>query len=149
MICDKIENLKSYIPINAHFKTVCDFIESHDLAELPEGRIDLDGGVFVNISEYEPYPAPDKWEAHRRYADLQIVIKGDERMDGAASEMASGSAGYHEDDDYEIFDCCKGYYATVWATEGTFAYFAPCDAHRPGLHYKSDSVKKAVFKIPV
>ncbi len=149
MLCDKIDNLKSYITYNAHFKTVCDFIEVNDLTTLPEGRIDLEGGVFVNISEYTPYPAPDKWEAHKKYADLQVIIAGDERMDGAAVEMASGSAGYHEDDDYEIFDCCGGYYATVWATAGTFAYFAPCDAHRPGLHYKADKVKKAVFKIPV
>ena len=70
-------------------------------------------------------------------------------MDGASIEMVSGGSGYNEEDDFELFDCCGGYYATIWATAGTFAYFAPCDAHRPGLHYKADSVKKAVFKIPV
>ena len=149
MFCDKLSNLKSYSGVCPAIKTVCDFIEKNDLSALPAGRTELSDGVFVNISEYEPYPSPDKWEAHRRYADLQVVISGDERMDGASIEMVSGGSGYDETGDYELFDCCGGYYATIWATEGTFAYFAPCDAHRPGLHYKADRVKKAVFKIPV
>ena len=77
MFCDKLSNLKSYSGVCPAIKTVCDFIEKNDLSALPAGRIELSDGAFVNISEYEPYPSPDKWEAHRRYADLQVVISGD------------------------------------------------------------------------
>ncbi len=149
MITDKITNLGSYASYNEKFNTVVDFLEKNDLADLPCGRIDLEDGIFLNISEYTPYAAGDKWEAHKRYADLQVVVAGDECMDGAALADCIGAGEYHEEDDYMFYDKCVGSIATVKAVAGTFAYFAPTDPHRPGIKYTSDTVKKAVFKIPV
>ena len=149
MISDKITMLRSYVSFNEKFAIVADFLEKNDLEKLPEGRIDLEGGVFLNISEYEPYAMGDKWEAHKRYADLQIVVLGDECMDGAALCDCVGAGGYFEEDDYMFYDKCEGSITTVKAKAGTFAYFAPTDPHRPGIRCTSPRVKKAVFKIPV
>lgn len=150
MICDKISMLRSYAAYNEKFAIVADYLENNDLAALPEGRIDLEGGVFLNVGGYyEPYAAGDKWEAHRRYADLQIVVDGDECMDCAALCDCTGEGEYHEEDDYLFYDMCEGSITTIKAYPGTFAYFAPTDPHRPGIRYKADKVKKAVFKIPV
>jgi len=149
MITDKLSLLRSYASYNEKFNVVCDFLEKNDLESLPMGRTDLEDGIFVNVSEYEPYAAGDKWEAHKRYADLQVVVSGDECMDGAALCACIGAGEYHEEDDYMFYDKCIGSIATVKAVAGTFAYFAPTDPHRPGIRYTSDKVKKAVFKIPV
>ena len=139
MITDKITNLRSYASYNEKFNIVADFLEKNTLAD----------GIFLNISEYTPYAAGDKWEAHKRYADLQIVVAGDECMDGAALCDCTGAGQYFEEDDYMFYDKCEGSIATVKAVAGTFAYFAPTDPHRPGIKYTSETVKKAVFKIPV
>lgn len=149
MITDKIDLLRSYSAYNESFNVVADFLDKNPLDTLPMGRTDLEGGIFVNVSEYKPYAAGDKWEAHKKYADLQVVVCGDECMDGAALCDCVGAGEYFEDDDYMFYDKCTGSYATVKALAGTFAYFAPTDPHRPGIRYQSDKVKKAVFKIPV
>lgn len=149
MITDKIENLRNYAKIDPAFTKIADWLDGNDMAELPTGSIEIGDGIILNLSEYEPYPTPDKWEAHLKYADLQVVVRGNERMDSAPVSNGEGGEGYHDDDDYELYKSCGDTYTSIFGTEGIFAYFAPCDAHRPGLKYKADKVKKAVFKIPV
>lgn len=149
MIYDKNENLRKYAAVYPGLGVIADFLETHDLASLPLGRIDLSDGVFLNMQEYEPYPAPDKWEAHRKYADLHIMVEGDERMDGAPISDAVGGNGYSEEYDFELFDSCADTFATVYGTPGVFVWFGTEDAHRPGLRLNTPKVKKAVFKIPV
>ncbi|MBQ8915148.1 MAG: YhcH/YjgK/YiaL family protein [Clostridia bacterium] len=150
MICDKLEMLKSYAQYNEKFSIVADFIENHDIASLAPGRYDLEGGVFLNVGEaYEPYAAGDKWEAHKRYADLQIVLEGDECMDSAALSDCTGAGEYFEEDDYMFYDKCEGSITKTYAYPGTFAYFAPTDPHRPGIRWQAAKVRKAVFKIPI
>lgn len=150
MICDKISMLRSYASYNPLFNIVSDFLDNNDLSALPVGKIELEGGIFLNIGDYyEPYAAGDKWEAHRRYADLQIVVDGNECMDSAALSDCIGEGEYFEEDDYLFYDKCNGSITTTKAFPGTFAYFAPTDPHRPGIKLEADKVKKAVFKIPV
>lgn len=149
MITDKLTQLRSYSSYNESFNIVADFLEKNPIDTLPEGRTDLEGGIFCNVSSYEPYAAGDKWEAHKRYADLQIVCEGDECMDSAALCDCIGPGEYFEDDDYMFYDKCTGSIATVFCAAGTFAYFAPTDPHRPGIRWNAQKVKKAVFKIPV
>lgn len=149
MFCDKIENLRKYAALCPRLAVVADFIEKTDIAKLPVGSVKLDDGVFVNIEEYETYPAPDKWEAHRVYADLHVMLIGDERMDGAPISNAEGGSGYNSEFDYEIFDKCDGPFASAFGTSDVFVWFGPEDAHRPGLRWNTEKVKKAIFKIPV
>lgn len=123
MICDKISMLRTYAAYNEKFNIVADFLEKNDLLDLPCERIDLEGGVFLNVGEaYEPYAAGDKWEAHKRYADLQIVIEGNECMDCCALCDCTGPGQYFEEDDYMFYDKCEGSVTTVKAFPGTFAY---------------------------
>ena len=149
MYADKLENLKNYCHGEKTLEAVLTFLEKNDIASLECGRHEVGEGVFLNISEYEPYKAADKWEAHRKYADLQIVLCGNERMDWAPISDAVGGEGYNGENDYELFASCCETIGSVYAQKGVFAYFAPCDAHRPGIKWKSEHVKKAVFKIPV
>ena len=149
MICDKIENLRLYVSYCNHFNTIADFLEKNDLKTLRNGEYDIGSGISLNISEYEPYAAGDKWEAHEKYADLQIVVDGNEKMDAATISNAEGIGAYNDEHDFKFCDTCGDSFASVYAENDVFAYFEPRDAHRPGLRYRADKVKKAVFKIPV
>lgn len=149
MFCDKIENLRKYVSLHPGIDIIADFLEKNTLSDIPLGRVELADGIFMNMQEYEPYAAADKWETHRKYADLHIMVCGDEKMDGAPVSNACGGNGYSEEYDYEFFDTCGDSYATFYACPDIFVWFGTEDAHRPGIHHRSDKVKKAVFKIPV
>lgn len=55
----------------------------HDLSALPCGRNDIDGdALYVNVAEYDSKAFEDcKFEAHKRYIDVQVVASGIERID--------------------------------------------------------------------
>ena len=148
MIVDKLVNLNLYTSVVPEFEAVAEFLKNNDLAAMEEGSYDVCPGVKCNVSEYEPYAAGDKWEVHRKYADLQIVVSGDEKMDCASTLDGVGVGPYSDEDDFLFIDSCGEGMTSIYALPGTFAYFAPHDAHRPGLRWKAEKVKKAVFKIP-
>lgn len=148
MIVDKIENLKLYTSVVPEFEAISKFLSENDLAAMELGSYEVCPGVMCNVQEYEPYAAGDKWEVHRKYADLQMVILGDEKMDCASTLDGVGIGEYSDEHDFLFIDSCGEGMTNIYALPGTFAYFAPHDAHRPGLKWKADKVKKAVIKIP-
>ena len=148
MIIDKIEHLRLYTSVVPEFEAIAEYLENNDLTAFDEGSYEICPGVKVNISEYEPYAEGDKWEVHHKYADLQIVLCGDEKMDCASTLDGIGIGEYSEEDDFLFIDKCEGSITSIYAKPGTFAYFAPHDGHRPGLKWNTDKVKKAVVKIP-
>lgn len=79
MIYDTIKNLAVYRGVLPGMAVVADFLARTDLNTLAPGRIDLWEGVWVNVNRYVPAES-GKWEAHRRYVDLQYVLTGSEEM---------------------------------------------------------------------
>lgn len=80
MICDDLKHLKRYQGLNKNLDTAIDYLQTHDLAALPDGRTEVDGdNVFINMmdatlhSDHGFHP-----EYHKTYADLQIDITGGE-----------------------------------------------------------------------
>ena len=149
MIFDKISNLEKYAAFDARFSEAAEFISSHDMVNLEDGRYDLSDGMFVNISSYEPNPIEKAgWEAHRQYADLQCLFSGDEVIIWAPIDTMTGAGDFFPDVDFQGFaDSPEKTELRVYG--GTFAYFAPQDVHMPGIKLSDGNVKKAVFKIPV
>lgn len=149
MIFDKITNLEKYAAFDARLGEAAKFIKTHDMLTLENGRYELSDGMYVNVSSYEPSPI-DKagWEAHRQYADLQCLFSGDEVIIWAPIDTMTGAGDFFPDVDFQGFaDSPEKTELRVY--DGTFAYFAPQDVHMPGIKLSADTVKKAVFKIPV
>ena len=43
------------------------------------GRYELSGGAYANVSTYKTAPKEEKaFEAHRKYIDIQMIIRGNE-----------------------------------------------------------------------
>lgn len=43
MILDRLENAKRYLPLSPHFAKAFEFLDKHNLRDLPLGRHEIDG----------------------------------------------------------------------------------------------------------
>lgn len=146
MIYDKIENLKLYFGMNEKFEAIAKFVAENDMKTLECGGYDVAEGVKVSVSEYEPNTGGD-FEAHRDYHDLQYAISGEEAIDVLPIDFAKNSTGYKPD--IEFFTEQTAAATRVALVEGTFAFLAPADTHKPCIKMGTDKIKKAVFKIKI
>lgn len=145
MIYDRLTNYSLYTTLHPRFRQALEFLLQTDLENLSPGRFDLDGdALYVLVQEYAPKPLSDgKWEAHRRYVDIQYMLSGCERIDfGLIDHMQLGE--YNPDKDFQALD---GQGQTLLLEEGSFVFFFPQDAHMPGLSIgQYEVVKKIVVK---
>jgi biofilm protein TabA len=136
-----------------HNKTVWDkvflFLKVTNLNTLSAGKHPIDGdNAYANVTK-----APSKeldqagWESHRKYIDLQYVIKGKERIDVVNISKATVTKPYDEAKDGAAYTAEGTSYI---AEPGTFFLFFPQDVHRPNIKVEGyDVVKKIVIKIKV
>jgi biofilm protein TabA len=125
------------------------FLRDSDLLTLKPGKYVIDGdNVYATITE-----APSKtfeqsaWESHRKYIDLQYVIKGKEKIGVSPITTATVIKPYDDARDAANYTAEGVYYI---AEPGTFFLFFPGDAHRPNIKVDGyDVVKKLVIKIKV
>jgi len=128
-----------------------EYLARTDLSALPLGRTDIDGAdVFVMLSEAETRPPEQvKFEAHRRFIDIQLVVRGQESIGYAPVASLVTAEPYDATKDIEFFSVPQES-ATLALRAGDFAVFAPGDGHRPSLHLDGPHVsRKAVVKVSV
>ncbi len=127
-----------------------DYADNNDLLAAENGRYEIDGNrVYVNISEFTTVDQIETrgWEAHRKYLDIHMILRGSERIDLAWLKDMNLKE-YNEKADYYPMDGEKN--ATVVLKEGDFLVCYPEDAHRPCLAPGApEFVKKATFKIKI
>ncbi len=127
-----------------------DFIKANGGAEIALGKHFIENSdIYVNVSEYTTKQMEDcGWEAHKKYADLQVLLAGEELIMVADLEKMNVGT-YHEDSDY--LECSGEMSEAVKADKDTCVLLLPEDAHMPGvcIARKPMAVKKAVCKIPV
>ena len=123
------------------------WLKENDLSNLNDGRYNIDGDkVFVNVQSYET-KLKAQFEAHRKYIDIQYMIKGEEKIGIAKYSDCFPVTPYDTDKDIEFLTCDDNdnYYIL---REGEFLIFYPEDAHQPSLAIDTQKlVKKAVIKV--
>ena len=149
MIVDTLNNSATYRGLPERFQRALEFLASQDLAALPLGRIDLEGdALFVLVQEYDTKRAEEgRWEAHRRYADIQLTPVGRERIGVARIEQMQVETPYDAQRDVGFF---QG--AGDWITlePGRFAIFFPQDVHLPCIECAgAQRVRKVVAKVEI
>jgi len=128
-----------------------EYLAKADLAALPLGRTDIEGDdVYVMMSEGETKPPEQvKFEAHRRYIDIQLVVRGQEAIGVAPVPTLTTVEAYDSAKDIEFF-AVPPQFSQLELRAGEFAVFAPGDGHRPSLHLDGPHVsRKAVVKVSV
>ena len=112
------------------------------------GRHDVDGeDVYINVSTYETNPLNDdrRFENHRDYIDIQILISGKEIIGFAP--MSALDVTDEDRPDYELFGMVEEF-DKVMLTPGKFAVIYPDEPHAPGLAAdKPEQVRKMVIKV--
>jgi YhcH/YjgK/YiaL family protein len=146
MVHDVIANAASYSTIGPRIAQALEFLQKGDLAGMPAGRYDIDGRtVYALVQDYTSKPMADgRWEAHRKYIDLQFVVSGRERFGYApAGRMADGA--YDEEKDLER---PVGESSFVELRAGEFILLWPGEPHMPGMALDEPAtVRKVVVKI--
>ena len=145
MICDTLEHLARYNGLHPNLDTAIDYLLTHDLSALPNGRTEVDGDeVFINVMDAALHPdAGYHPEYHKLYADLQIDITGGEGRGYATAPgeevgTFTGDIGFQNSPDA----------VTGSLGEGRFVLFFPGELHKPGVaRPECTKVRKAVVKI--
>jgi biofilm protein TabA len=105
MIADHLRHARRYEAVDARLSRALQFVQQPGLAALAEGRCDIDGAdVYALVQHYTTKaPGQGRWETHRRYADLQLVVSGRERMGVAPLDRFTGGS-YDAGKDVEFPD---------------------------------------------
>lgn len=148
MVSDLLTNAHLYTALGTRIAHGLQFLAETDLAGLAQGRRELDGQrLYALVSDYTPKPLADgRWEAHRRYLDLQYVVSGVERM-GVAPASRMKETDYQADRDLAWLEGA-GDFLTLKG--GQFMILWPGDAHMPGIDAGVPGpVRKVVVKIAI
>jgi len=149
MIFDSIENAEMYYGLNGRIKTAFEFIKKTNFETLNEERVEIDGdNIFAMIQKYKTRNSEDaKWEAHRKYIDIQFMVTGAENMGFVLQDYLEIIEEYNPEKDVEFLEGLGDY---VQVNENEFVIFFPDDAHMPGLKIKeNEMVHKVVVKVKI
>lgn len=152
MIFSDLSHIREQIRMTPHFEQAFQFLGRPDLAALPDGRAAIDGdNVYAEVQSYATKPqSAAKYEAHRRYIDVQFVVSGEEFIGCAPIEKLNLTTPYHQEHDYLLGDVAAGDATLVRLQAGQFAVLYPSDAHAPRLAIDAPTqVKKIVVKVSV
>lgn len=145
MIIDYERNSKLYTNIHALFDEGFQFIDS--LKKKPVGRYEH-GEMFAMVQDGTTASAQDrKIEAHRKYIDIQYMIKGTEVMEWENIKNLQIDVPYDSKKDIEFY---KGNGVAVQINPGMFYIVFPEDGHKPCVHRKeATNYRKIVLKINI
>jgi len=149
MIIDSLKNAGDYEALGPGFAKAFAYLRSDRPMTDPLGSHELDGkDLFVNVEAYQSKPIEQgRFEAHRKYADIQFVVTGDERIGYAPVGEVDETSPYDEHKDVAFY---TGEGTMLDVSAGTFAVFMPQDAHMPGIANGSPSpVRKVVVKVRI
>ncbi|MFT5871582.1 MAG: biofilm protein TabA [Clostridium sp.] len=151
MILDVIENINKYTLLNEGFKKAFKFLEENNVEELPKGKYEIDGdNVFILIQEYTSRDEKEnKWESHKKYIDIQYVLKGSEVMGYKNILELNLVEDIFEEKDVSFYDEVENW-TKLKVQAGEFAIFFPGDGHKPCCEStEPESIVKAVIKVKV
>ncbi len=144
-----IGNEYKYDLTNAAFQTAFAFLHRKDLADLPEGWIELDHGVRASVQHYATMdPATLSFETHEKFFDIQYLVRGDEYLGVCTRQGLTVKTPYDTANDVTFYhDPARA--GQVLLHGGDYVIFAPEDAHKPRCWVDGAlAVKKIVVKVP-
>jgi YhcH/YjgK/YiaL family protein len=119
-----------------------------DLLKIQPGRHEVDSDrVFAIVEDAKGRDKKDaKLEAHEKYIDIQLVVKGTDNMGWKLRSCCSDiSKPYDENMDILFFNDEPD--AWIPVTTGMFAIFLPEDAHMPLI--SGGRLRKVIMKVAV
>ncbi|HAN44124.1 MAG TPA: YhcH/YjgK/YiaL family protein [Ruminococcaceae bacterium] len=147
MITDSLNNAEIYCSLHKGFKAAFDFLKKQDLAKLPAGRYEIDGDSIFAMVQEPALLAPEnaKWEAHKKYIDIQYVVSGTEGIGYNNLNTMTEQTPYDAERDIAFY---TGKGSIVAVHSGEFMLLYPQDAHMPLIDVADcKTLKKVVVKV--
>lgn len=139
----------SYFRNRERWNRAFEFLKNNEPATLEIKRYDIDdNNLYATVSEYVTKNEEDaRYEAHRKYIDIQYVINGQELIGLAPlGNRIETLESYDPEKDIEFLKVKDG--IKLKAHPGRFFIFFPEDAHCPGMKDGENStVRKIVIKV--
>ena len=152
MIVTDIRHFDRRVPMTPGMGRALDFLRSRDLGELADGTIEIDGKqVFAIVQRYETLaPAEPKFEYHRVYIDIQVIVTGTEIIGWAPAERMAVTEPYDAGKDICFGSVREADRTLVRLEAGQLAVLYPEDGHAPKLAAGAiGPVMKIVLKVSV
>ncbi len=150
MILCTFSDFRSYARLHPTFARIWEVLEARRLDTLPEGRWELEGDrLFLSASPVartrSAYEA--MLEVHRRYLDVQVILRGVDRMGWRPTASCRNEIqAYDPDRDIVFYGDAPSTFVEVPA--GHLIVFFPEDAHAP-LIGSGETIHKVVFKVRI
>lgn len=148
MIVTELRKITEFSEI-PYAQDIIDFIAEFKKTDMKTGRYDIHGDeLFAAVSEYDTEPEEDrKFENHRKYIDLQMLLSGNEELHWAPVDTLSMTEeSYSKGGDIAFYDG-ESFGYTLLKDDICVILFEN-DAHKPNvLHKRREKVLKVVFKI--
>ena len=149
MVYDKIDNIGTYKGLSEDIYEGLKFLKN-STSDLVCGVHEINPRVKAIVSEYETQPVNENgYEAHRKFIDIQYLLKGSEKNCCLPIEKLQETKAYNEEIDAAF------YKAEIPAQElqlgdGYLAIYWPQDGHMPCLNADgAEKVKKVVIKVKI
>lgn len=148
MLYDNLTNYQRYKGMNLLIDKAFEFLSSSSIQNLPLGRHEIAGDkIFALVLEYDTHPLIDSgWEAHRKYYDIQYMLRGSERIALAHIDTMKIVEEYNSEGDYQLF---SGQGDLLSLNENNFIVLNPYEVHQPGILLTDNSESLKVRKIVV
>lgn len=151
MIVDKIENWRLYQYGEAWwqaFKFLTALTPDADETDYPIQGDD----IFARVMSYKTgLPEDSFFGAHRRFADIHVILMGSERIELFSACDMTVAKPYDKSTDIEIYVNPEQSRAKIDLHPGTFLALFPNDAHMTALNTDRfpKNIKKAQVKISI
>jgi len=146
MIVDKIENRERYFIFGEGIERALRYLAVTDFSSMAPGKYSIEGdSIFAIVDEYNLRETNSAHlEAHRKYADVQFIADGSEKMGYAPLDGNETIEEYSLDRDIAFYG---GDESLVTLSKGMFMILLPGDLHKPGVGSSSEIVRKVVVKV--
>lgn len=125
------------------------YLKGLNLESLEVGKYPVNDDFYYSIQEYDSKMIENcKLESHQIYADIQIVIKGEEAIDIAPIAELENVTEYNPEKDVAFWKN-SDVMERIELKNGSYAVFLPRTAHKPGIAIDNNpsKVKKCVGKV--
>ena len=146
MIYDSLDNLKQYLSVAPEAIDILQKKLSEITVDSPNGKtILIEDKLFIIVSRYATSSqAESKVETHSNFADLQMLIGGNEKIGYAPVDSLPILTPYQKQDDYALYELNSENAVFLPLIPGNFAIFFPEEGHIPGCGNGSEVVKVVV-----
>ncbi|MDF2670538.1 MAG: tabA [Paenibacillus sp.] len=152
MIIGKLSELEQTRKLyGAGLNRAFDFMLSTDFAQAADGRVDIIGDqMYGTVSIAQTATIADrKWEAHAQFADIHLLLEGEEELLAYAPASANNvpTEDHLDTKDYALFEQAEGG-SEVRLAAGMFVVFLAGELHKPSCSRNGDTqIRKLVMKI--